>query len=434
MHKDSLNTNSSSPLSQLEIHEIGFFDEPILKRKESLEYTLNLFNRVRPDFLSILSRTSHLYPDSTSTLENVKKALSKNLLFTKVEVKKETSDIGIGYKLVAHTKDGRTLSYDGFLFRISKVIHEESFELKQLKSLTRSPLRSHDCSLALLEAIRSIFPNIAEDYQSSLSFYSANIDDWENIGLKGDADSALRLKIIDENIIRMSNLKHFSRGKEYNVYLSSKDEPMTSIHLIAHDMALNFEVSFFTTYIYESRKRINEIKKFTSKNFHSENFDFFRYSKTYNKWLEVKNAIRDLLTIQSNLQMLQLVWDGFQDIIKEKIAFANAPVQIWLGGEDRTVPTMNQYPRVQFTEAILKDNTIKEITLAHIEPIYTRSVNSSRELNTIVSNEAVKEFNTTKELLNVVQSEISIYSLWIAAVACILSALSVIVALLTAGK
>ena len=133
--------NQVQPLANLERHQFGWFPDNLLRRRDTVEETLDRFlpdDRYDHNRL-IAAKTHSLYEPSPEALEQLRQALIRNPDFAHVEILQEPSNLGLASKVLAKDRTGQTIIYDGVMWQVTEPVCKGHFALDQIDQLTVSP-------------------------------------------------------------------------------------------------------------------------------------------------------------------------------------------------------------------------------------------------------------------------------------------------------
>jgi len=412
--------HSDAPLAGLERHYVGRFPATLLKRRETVEHTLSLFE---PDEAlvpnrNILSRTTHLYRATSDTFEPLRQALIRNQKFVHVEVLHEASDLGIPYKILARDRDGREICYDGVLYRVTESVHKGDFGLDQIDELAGCPGRGPSIIDWFGESLREIIPEIETPGYSVTSFYTVKHTDWDTLGLRNEGDANLRLICKDMNVFTVTALIFTEIGRDYAVYLGDWD---VVLQMIGHDLCAAMELKHFLDYFGQQRTNVEKVKEATITEISGMLAPVHRLFRKHQQWNSVKNSLRSLISIQSMLIKGDLLIQALSEIVEGRFAYFNGPRQIWLAGEEHDDQEKIQHLRPGFFEARLEEEKITNLSDKPSEPMYTYLVDELRDKMKVLHEETGAALGNEKDLLTAFQTEFSLYAVWLAVIALVIS-------------
>jgi hypothetical protein len=425
-----METSASSPLKNLERHDIGWFNCWLLSRRESIEDTLRLFDMTDLERnVSLLSRTTHLYKATQKIFSNLRETLVRNNEFVHVEILHESSDLGVSYKILAKHSNGKQIVYDGIQFHVSELIRNEGFALQDIEKFAPYYDICVQNALAPFQnSLREVLSELPEFTFPSYSFYTAEVTNWEILGLRNGGNAHLRLICTDKNVITMTGLVYTEIGKDYHTYLG---DTKIALQMIAHEEFHAMEIYKFMKYFDEQRSIIREIQIGTEKETKALVMPFYKFIQRHTQWNRVKEDWKTIRGIYSRMPRGDLLIQAYEEMLKKEQAFFNAPKQLWLADEVQDDQEQIAYPTTNFYGAKLQNSKLEGISDKPIQSRYGKDV---KELKTIVrtlKDEIAPVIDDEKNLLTIFQTEFSLYAVWFAIFAVIVSVIAILITIFT---
>jgi len=421
--------HSDTPFAEMERHNIGWFSSTLLNRRETIEHTLDLF---RPDQTlfsnqSILSRTTHLYRATSDTFEPLRQALIRSQSFVHVEVLHESSDLGIPFKVLARDREDREIQYDGALYRVTELVHEEDFSIDQIPGIAGYPAPEPRIIQCFEESLREVVPGIRPHIHSTYGFYTIKHTNWDALGFRNTGDAKLRLICKDMSIFTVTALIFEEIGKDYDVYIGDRD---VTLQMIAHDLCAAMELKRFLEYFGQQRAAVERVKEATIMELKGMVAPLYCLLQKHQQWNSVKSSLKSLISSESTLMKGDLLVEALTEIVKGRFAYCNGPTQIRPPGKERDDQRKIQHRCPGFLEARLEDGKIAEPIEKTSTPMYTSSVNELRNKMKVLRDETTAALAKETDLLTAFQTEFSLYAVWLAVIALLITLVSILMAVI----
>ncbi len=422
-----METPASPPLKNLERHDIGWFNYWLLSRRESIEDTLRLFDMTDLERnVNLLSRATHLYKATQNVFSNLRETLVRNNEFVHVEILHESSDLGIAYKILAKHSNGKQIIYDGVQFHVSELIRNDGFALHDIEKFAPYyDIRVQNALMPFQNSLREVLSELPEFTFPSYSFYTAEVTNWETLGLRNGGNAHLRLICTDKNVITMTGLVYTETGKDYHTYLGKNTK--TALQMIAHEEFHAMEIHRFMKHFDEQRSIIREIQIGTEKETRALVMPFYKFIQKHIQWDRVKEDWKAIRGIYSRIPQGDLLIQAYEEMLKKEQAFFNTPKQLWLKDEVQDDQEQIAYPITNFYGAKLQDSKLEDVSDKPIQSRYSKDV---KELKTIVrtlKDEITPVIDDEKTLLTIFQTEFSLYAVWFAIFAVIVSVIAIMI-------
>jgi hypothetical protein len=414
------------PLNQLERHDIGWFNQCLLSRRESVEKTLETFDIMDSEInVSHLSRATHLYKATFDIFENLREVLIRNNEFVHVEILHESSDLGIPYKLIVKHSNGKQIAYDGVQFHVSELIHDSDFGLQDIeKFASYYDIHVEEVLWPFENSLREILTDLPMFTFPSYSFYTVTVINWEALGLHNGGNAHLRLVCTDKNVFTITGLINAETGKDYHTYLG---DSKTALQMIAHEEFHSMEINNFVKHFNIQRTIVRKIQIGTENETNALVMPFYRLFQKHIFWNNVKDNWKIIRDIYSKMPQGYLLIQAYKDLLKNKWAFINTPRQLWVSGEVQDNQEQVAYPIPNFYQAKLQETKLENMSDEPIKPRYENVFEELITLVNILKNEIVPVIDDEKTLLMMFQTEFSSYAIWFAAIAIFVSILTIII-------
>lgn len=425
-------TNSLKSLNNLEKHQVGTFTTSLFARRESVEETINLLDSTRGPVgnSGYLMRATHLYKAEAEKFDQLRQSLIKNQDFVHVEVLHQSSDIGLTHQIFVRHKSGKELYYDGIVYRLTEMIHTGDFGLDEIEELAGYKGNFDPVVVEFETSLQEVIPSLHIYSHTSLSFYTASIKSWEEVGIKTEGDPHLRLACKDMNVITITALIFSESGKNYYVYLG---ERTITLQMIAHETLITMETRKFIECVAEKRKTLHTVKNAILEELNGAIAPLRELGLKHKNWNSIKNSWKTLGEVRKSLAQFDLLVQAYEDIVENRWAFFNGPRQIWLAGEEKDSQEKVQHPCANFFDAKLEDSKITDISEKPDKPMYTSEVIELKNLVVTTKNELEPVLNEANTLLTIFQTEFSLYAVWLAVLALIISLVSIVISFLVSS-
>lgn len=408
-------------IKEVHLHHLGCFPKTLISRKETIEETISLLeiDDVYDSNLNYFDRTSHLYRTSHETLQPLLEKIGSSDKFEKVEIFHKSSHLGLPYQLVAKHKSGHEIMYDGLAYCISESVHSDYCSLEQLQDFTHYPYRKDNIIRDFGDVLRHLIPELPEMQYSMYSFYSAEASDWNVFGLKREGEAQLSLRLNDRNFVTVTGLIHSKIGKEYEVYIG---EMNTILEMNSHHMFYILEYSNFSDHVDSVRNRINIASGTISNTMTDITKSLPMFVDKYTSWNASKASIRDMYSIKQSIKKYELMSESLQQISKERWASRNAPRQLFFEGEFDE-EWQNSYWCQNFFEAKLVKGKVADLKDIAMSPLYVATIDNVLHKVGLLESELQTILSEIRDLLSAIQTEFSMYAVWLAFGAVIVSVL-----------
>lgn len=410
------------------LHHVGSFQIPLLERRESIDETINKL-RIEDSYRSntnLFDRTTHLYWTSEECLRPLRESLIRNCAFTHVEIQHKSSSIGLPYQIYAKHKNGEDLYFDGLSYRIRKTINNEKFGLSALPELAGYPLRADNIVRDLEKSLREVIPELPEFSYSMYIFYTCYVENWNNMGIARTGEAQLYLKVNDPKIFTITGLVHTKIGKDFNLFIGDEN---VILEMNSHHIFYATEYERFSKYIDSLRNKIGIASGCVSDSMNDITKSFIKLNKKYASWNNAKSQIREMYRIKKNIFKYKILSETVSKIVEERWASRNSPKQIWFDSEvDHE--WMQSYWCSNFFEGTLKNDAIIDLQELPIKPLFSYAVEDLVEKVNLLNNELNDIVSEMRDLLAAIQTEFSMYAVWLAFGAVLVS---VIVGLMSLG-
>lgn len=411
-------------LNNLYLNHIGYFSISLLERKETIEKTINLLD-VEDSFqsnINCLNRVSHLYHTSKEKLEPLREILTRNSDFIDVQIINDSSTLGLPYKVYATHKNGQSLYFDGLLYLVEIEIKKDKFSFSDLNSIAGYPFRADEIIKSLGISLKGIIPSLNEWSYSMYSFYTAEIENWKELGITRIGEAQLHIPINDPNFVTLTGLIHTKFGKEYSLFLGEKKiiQEMNS-----HDMFLNKEFKDFTKFINHLREENNHSSSTINDSMNNITKAFYKFIPKYSSWNKAKESISKVYKIKKSIFKYILLKETINELINKKMALRNSPKQIWLENEEIDNKWLNSYWCQNFFNVKLINKNIETVEDENqvMSPIYSSSAKELINKIQFLDKEVESVLGESRDLLSTIQAEFSMYAVWLAIFAVLISVL-----------
>ena len=404
--------NVGKIIEKLNLHHVGSFQLTLLKRKESIEETIELL-KVEDSYntnINLFDRTTHLYRTSQEALNPLRESMIRNSCFTHVEILHKSSSLGLPYQIFAKHKNGQILFFDGLSYRIKTEIHKEKFKLSDISRLAGYPNREDDVVRDLETSLREVLPNLPEMSYSMYSFYTSFVDNWKALGFTKSGDAQLLVSVNDPNLITVTGLIHSKVGKEYNLFIGDEN---VILEMNSHHMFYVREYERFSKHIDHLRSKIETASSCASDTMSEITKSFVKFIPKYISWNKSKSEIREMYNIKKKISKYNLLSETLKKIVSNNWASRNSPKQIWFEGEHDD-EWMQSYWCTNFFYAEMENDTIKKLDANPSKPLFSCSVDEVVGKVELLNKEVDSTINEMRDLLSAIQTEFSMYAVWLA--------------------
>ena len=407
-------------LNGLSLNHVGCFPLTLLNRKETIGETLSHF-RLEDTWntnKNILDRTTHLYRVSKGDLEPIRECLIRNSDFVHVEIIHKSSCLGLPYQIYAKHISGYELYFDGLSYLACKTIKQQSIALHEIQELAGYPQRADNVLFSLEESISDLLPDMPEHSYTMYSFYAADVNDWNSLGIKNSGDAQLRLLVNDENIVTITALVYSEAGKLYPLYVGD-----TKIirEMNSHDLFFSSEYRRFSEHIDHVRVDVSSALEAISISMRDVTDSIFYFYKKHKSWIGAKCGINNVHRIRKGLYKYNLFIKSLDEVINERWASRNVPKQIWLENEEMDDQWLNSHWQLNFFQGKLENGKILDLEEQPIKPGYSSTAMELKQKITLLREEVDKILGDGRDLLSAIQAEFSMYAVWLAISALLVS-------------
>lgn len=413
--------NDAKNIEKLNLHHIGSFQLTLLDRKESIEETIELL-KVEDSYntnVNLFDRTAHLYRTSREALNPLRESMIRNSCFTHVEILHKSSSLGLPYQIFAKHKNGQELFFDGLSYRIKMEIHKDKFKLGDISKLAGYPRREDNVVGDLETSLREVLPSLPEMTYSMYSFYTSYVDNWKDIGFTKDGDAQLRVSVNDPNIVTVTGLVHSKVGKEYDLFIGDEN---VILEMNSHHLFYAREYERFSKHIDHLRGKIETASSCASDTMSEITKSFVKFIPKYISWNTSKSQIREMYNIKKKISKYNLLSEVLKKIVSNNWASRNSPKQIWIE-EAPDNEWMQSYWCSNFFHAEMDDGEIKKLNTNPSKPLFSYSVDEVSGKVKLLNKEVDSTINEMRDLLSAIQTEFSMYAVWLAFGAVIISIL-----------
>ncbi|KAB7691794.1 hypothetical protein GBN24_06765 [Plesiomonas shigelloides] len=394
------------------LHHIGCFPKTLILRKETIEETISLLkiDDIYDSNINYFDRTNHLYRNSYDTLHPLLEIVQSSEQFIEAKILHKSSYLGLPYHLIAKHKSGHEIIYDGLAYSVSECVHNDDCSLDQLHDFTHYPHRIDNIIKDFGNILRQLITDLPETQYTMYSFYSAYVSDWNIFGLKREGEAQLCLQLNDKKIMTVTGLTHSKIGKEYNVYIGERN---TILEMNSHHMFYILEYSNFADHIDNIRNRIDVASGAISQTMTDITKSLPMFVDKYTSWNVSKASIREMYSIKKLIKNYEIMSETLQEISKERWASRNSPRQLFLDGEcDDEWKT--SYWCQNFFEAKLENGKVTDLKDAPMVPLYSTEIDNILHKVDLLKLELQSILTEARDLLSAIQTEFSMYAVWLA--------------------
>ena len=408
--------------NELYLNHIGCFSLTLMDRRESIQDTISLL-KIEDEFgsnLGFFDRTAHLYRTSRDSLAALKESLDRNNEFTDVDIIHKSSCLGLPYQIYAKHKTGKDVFFDGLAYLVAEPIHIESFCLNEIQSIASYPHRVSNIIQDLEFSLREVLSDLPEMQYSMYSFYTANVDDWKSFGFTRVGDAQLHLLINDPRFITQTGLIHTKIGKEYSLYIGDRD---VILEMNSHHMFYISEFDRYSNYINHIREKIETASCSISTAMNDITKSFPKFLDKYASWNASKSSIRKMYEIKKVIKKYYLLSALVQDLANKRYASRNSPKQIWFNQSEIDNEWKQSYWCTNFFQAKLEGHGVSKIEEEPMKPLFNGSIEQLVYKIGLLNEELQEIMSEIRDLLSAIQTEFSMYAVWLAFGAVIVSIL-----------
>ena len=413
--------NDGKIIEELNLYHIGSFQLTLLDRKESIEETIELL-KVEDTYntnVNLFDRTAHLYRTSQEALNPLRESMIRNSCFTHVEILHKSSSLGLPYQIFAKHKNGQEVFFDGLSYRIKTEIQKDKFKLCDINKLAGYPHREDNIVRDLETSLREVLPSLPEMSYSMYSFYTSYVDSWKTLGFTKDGDAQLCVSVNDPNFLTVTGLVHSKIGKEYNLFIGDEG---AILEMNSHHLFYAKEYERFSNQIDHLRGKIETASSCASDTMFEITKSFVKFIPKYISWNKSKSQIREMYNIKKKISKYNLLSETLKKIVSNNWASRNSPKQIWFEGEPDN-EWMQSYWCTNFFHAEMDNGEIKKLDTNPSKPLFSYSVDEVSSKVELLNKEIDSTINEIRDLLSAIQTEFSMYAVWLGFGAVIVSIL-----------
>ena len=243
------------------------------------------------------------------------------------------------------------------------------------------------------------------------TFYAADVNDWNSLGINNSGDAQLRLLVNDENIVTITALVYSKVGKLYPLYVGN-----TKIirEMNSHDLFFSSEYRRFSEHVDHVRVDVSSALEAISISMRDVTDSIFYFYKKHKSWIGAKCGINNVHRIRKGLYKYNLFINSLEEVIDERWASLNAPTQIWLENEEMDDQLLNSHWQLNFFQGKLENGKILELEEQPIKSGYSSTAMESKQKITLLREEVDKTLEDGRDLLSAIQAEFSMYAVWLA--------------------
>lgn len=402
------------------MHSVGYFSSDFLIRHETYEKTLNIFEPAPEytDNINILSRPAHVFRNSPATFEKLRLSALKEEAFIEVKILEKQSDLGLPCYFYAKHKSGEEVFYDGIIFRITFKVTDVEFYLEDAQALTgypRHPIAMTPFSRSLNRAV----PDFSGRQYVFRNFNAASTTNWRSLGINASEEVALRISLNDPNFITVTNLTHVEEGKNYAFYIGSRS---TVLELHAHDLYLTFEIDRWKRWLQEKTQRATICTENAYDAFSALATSFWHIRSKFRTWEKSKAGFTYILQELPIIGSYGLLIEAYERIAESRWGCTNGIKQIFLSDEDEyTARSAISKWTPYFYEGEVENNCLTKLSEEPAIPGYVGSIELLKSAISELEKTVTRSFTLNKDLFASAQTEFSVYSLWLALAAILIS-------------
>jgi hypothetical protein len=314
------------------------------------------------------------------------------------------------------------------LYRVTELVCEEGFGINEIDELASYPEPEPSIIQRFGESLGEAIPEIEDPTYSVSGFYTIKNTNWGALGLRNAGNAKLRLVSKDMNVLTITALIFDEIGKDYNVYVGDRD---VTLQMIAHELCAAIELNHFLEYFREQRANVDKVKEAAIAELDDMLAPLFHIFRKHRQWNSVKSSLRSLLSVQSTLVKGDLLVQALEKIVEGRFAYFNVPQQIWLVGKEPDDQEKVQYLCNGFFEARLEGGKITKLSEKPSKPGYAYLVDELRNEIEVLHENTATTLSNEKDLLTAFQTEFSLYAVWLAVIALLISLVSIVITIST---
>lgn len=401
--------------SGVKLHYLHVF--PVLiNRTETLADTLKKEHR------TILG-ASRLYKADCQILSNIVARLNLNRNFSSTQIIHSSSDLGISHQVSTNHSSGAKIFFDGLIIRASFVISTDSFDPNQILEKTGYPQTNCPAVYEFMQNVCEILPQAQPLGSWFQIYYTFDVVRWEKLQISRKGEPQVLLQIHDPNMFTLTS-GSIGQGLNYSIYLGREKW----IHqMISHDLFITSEIDRYLIFFKEKLDKILQIQNNLKSHFSILTSNFFRILSKHKAWAEVKTDIITLYDIDDITERGILFVGNIKKFIKNRIAFRNADIEIWIKGEEPDPEEKRQELYEQFfilswdgttiraDEKSLKKTPFYDSRLSDLE----ERINKIRELITL-------NYRRETDISDLFQTEFSLYAVIFSIIAIIIAIIAIV--------
>jgi len=403
-------------------HHISMLPIYKSKRKETLEYTLSNVNMeaVEENF-SIIPRTTHLYKADVKVLFKINDLVLASGDFSSSKVENESSDLGLSHKIIAIHNSGVEVYFDGLFLRATKNITGDETNLDEIASEIGVPKKLEKVVFTFGEIVNNSDDENIWRPNPHYWYYTINEVNWKQMEINRIGNAQVKIVLNDPKYMTFYSWGDATRGKDFDVYLGDEE----TIHqMLGHDYFIYEELVSFINFFNEKIDKILEFQTNIVSDFGGILSSPWRILEKNRKWSSVKETMRSIYQILDYSEKGKFFSNIITAIIEKKIAYHNIPITIWEINSKPNPEEKTQISGSHFWEIKYDDGKLVFPDSAQ-KPIYESESLQLKNKIDYLSEISLQIYERVRDLLTAFQTEFSLYAVWLAIIAVILTILPI---------
>jgi len=388
---------------------IGIFPEILLKPiyKDRVKF-ITKFKDVSSGFSGIF-QTYGRYNSSEEDFKKLIKFFNKIKQIKELKIIHKSSIIGLPYQLYYKFNEVEVF-YDGILCYVEFDKPNESFNFETINKFI-DPRELDDSIKPLENALQKVLNK--DDWfglTSHFDYYYIKEIDFNKINnrfkLNLNPDLNYNISYNDKRFTTyVSGVGVTKRGKFYQFYIGNEQDLNSIIGYDLNGLRLLRE---FLNKTNEIRSEQNKLITRTTNQYKKLDSNFLKIHFKYQSWRDIKRDFNLLLMEESTLDDFKIILNTYEHCVKQKLGFFSKMVSLWVEGqepdsESKTIWTTSQPTALEFDNSL----KIKEIS----DPLYAGDVVDLKYTIAELVNFIQEIYKKKKDLLNLVNHEIILYTL-----------------------
>jgi len=352
----------------------------------------------------------------TEFLTHICQILKDDNNFLSCDLVHQLSDIGLPNYLIAKHLNESILIFDGIIIRSTREITTQKIQINEILKTSGYPSLQSKAIDDFFQAIHkdnSKFPNHGI---IGFAYYTFTETDWDLLGLKREGEAQGCLYINDPHIITNTALIFTEFGKEFLIFFGNE----STIHeMICLEVFIRLELVRISSLFKQNIIQLYAIYDKIFIKYGGLALENFKIIQKMENWNEIKKMMIKLYEIIDITENAQNYSSKIKKIVDEKFAFFNGPAQL-IFTKDNTQNILHH--RISnFFEFRLNESSKIENLHSQVDPLYLRDWSETNEKIRFTKSLEDDLYNKTRDLQMAYQTEFTLYALYSAICALVIS-------------